>query len=249
MPDAHVLLNLLVHHRSQLRSLFTDDVQTRRLEGLCQLRRKSVNQRTYLTNQLGSTLKDYFPQALQLVGENLYSSMSLEFLKRWPDLMSLKACRESTIKAFYYKHNVRSHEAVEKRLELIRQAKALTNDEAVVLVSTRQVARLIRLLAEVQKHITEDEKLIHQAFKEHPDAELFRELPGAGRSGTRQLPRVRPRLGRPRRRRAQPFQQRRRRPRAGSHRLKDFHQTPAGLCRKIDWRFRAVACCVASPPR
>jgi transposase len=180
LPDAHVLLDLLTHHRSKLRPLFSDDAQTRRLAGLCELRRKSVDQRTYFTNQLTSALKDYFPQALTLAGENLYSPMALEFLKRWPDLLSLKACRESTLKAFYYKHNVRSSAAVEKRLELIRTAKALTTDEAITLAATRQVARLIRLLAQIQKHITEDAKLIREAFKQHPDAELFRDLPGAG---------------------------------------------------------------------
>lgn len=180
LPDAHVLLDLLIHHRSKLRALFHDDAQTRRLAGLCELRRKSVDQRTYLTNQLSSTLKGYFPQALALVGENLYSPLALEFLKRWPDLIILKACRESTLKAFYYKHNVRSSAAVEQRLQLIGQAKALTTDEAIILSATRQVARLIRLLAEIQKHIAEDEKLIREAFKQHPDAELFRDLPGAG---------------------------------------------------------------------
>lgn len=180
LPDAHVLLDLLRHHRAKLRPLFSDDVQTRRLGRLCELRRKSVDQRTHLTNQLCSTLKDYFPQALALVGEILYSPMALEFLKRWPDPLSLKACRQSTLKAFYYKHNVRSTAAVEKRLELIGQAKILTADEAIILTATRQVARLIRLLAEIQKHIAEDEKLIREAFKQHPDAELFRDLPGAG---------------------------------------------------------------------
>lgn len=180
LPDAHILLELLTQHRTKLRPLFSDDAQTRRLAGLCELRRRSVDQRTYLTNQLGSTLKGYFPQAFELVGENLYSPMALEFLRRWPDLISLKASREGTIKTFYYKHNVRSSEAVEARLKLIRQAKALTTDEAIVAVATRQVARLVRLVAEIQRHIAEDEKLIRQAFKEHPDAELFRELPGAG---------------------------------------------------------------------
>jgi transposase len=180
LPDARVLLDLLTHHRLKLRPLLREDAQTRRLAGLCELRRKSVDQRTHLTNQLSSTLKDYFPQAQALVGESLYSPMALEFLKRWPDLLSLKACRQSTLKAFYYKHNVRSSAAVEKRLKLIGHAKALTTDEAIILVATRQVSRLIRLLAEIQTHIAEDEKLIREAFKQHPDAELFRELPGAG---------------------------------------------------------------------
>jgi hypothetical protein len=169
-----------MHHRHKLRSLFSDDVPTRRLGGLCELRRKSVDQRTYFGNQLGSTLKDYFPQALPLIGDNLYSPMALEFLKRWPDRISLKACRESTLKRFYYRHNVRSPEAVEVRLQIIRQAKAVTTDEAIVSVAIRQVKRWIGLVAEIQQHIAEDEKLIREAFAQHPDAELFRELPGAG---------------------------------------------------------------------
>ena len=181
VPDAHVLLDLLRHHRAKLRPLLSDDAQTRCLGGLCELRRKSVDQRTDFTNQLSSMLKGYFPQALELVGEILYCPMALEFLKRWPDLISLKTCRQSTLKAFYYKHNVRSSEAVDKRLETIRQAKALTTDPAIILTATRQVARLLRLLAEIQKHIAEDEKLIREAFKQHPDAELFRDLPGAGK--------------------------------------------------------------------
>ena len=180
MPDAHVLLELLTHHLHKLRPLVSDDAQTRRLGGLCELRRKSVDQRTELTNQLTTTLKDYFPQALELVGEHLFSPLAREFLKRWPDLISLKACRQSTIKAFYYKHNVRSPAAVEKRLQRIREAKVLTTDPAIIEVATRQVARLIGLLAEIQKHIAHDETLIGQAFKEHPDAQLFRDLPGAG---------------------------------------------------------------------
>lgn len=179
-PDAQVLLELLIHHRAKLHTLFSDDAQTRRLAGLCELRRRSVDQRTKLSNQLCTTLKDYFPQALQILGEHLYSPMALEFLRRWPDLIGLKACRESTLKQFYYRHNVRSATAVQARLLIVREAKAVTTDEAIVLVATRQVARLIKLLDDIQKYIAQDEKLIRQAFKEHPDAALFRDLPGAG---------------------------------------------------------------------
>src|SRR5262249_26327313 len=156
-PDAQVLLELLIHHRAKLHPLFSDDAQTRRLAGLCELRRRSVDQRTKLSNQLCTTLKDYFPQALQILGEHLYSPMALEFLRRWPDLITLKSCRESTLKQFYYRHNVRSSKAVQGRLQIVREAKAVTTDEAIVLVATRQVTRLIRLLGEIQKYIAEDE--------------------------------------------------------------------------------------------
>lgn len=179
-PDAQLLLELLVHHRTKLHPLFTDDGPTRRLAGLCELRRRSVDQRTKLSNRLCTTLKAYFPQALELVGEKLYSPMALEFLRRWPDLISLKACRPATLKGFYYRHNVRSSVAVEERLQKIARAQALTTDEAIVFVAKRQVERLIQGLAQLQAHIAEDEQLIHQAFAEHPEAELFRDLPGAG---------------------------------------------------------------------
>jgi hypothetical protein len=148
-PDAQLLLELLMHHRAKLYPLFTDNAATRRLAGLCELRRRSVDQRTKLSNRLCSTLKAYFPQALELVGEKLYSPMALEFLRRWPDLISLKACRASTLKRFYYRHNVRSSTAVEERLHKIASAQALTTDEAIVFVAKRQVERLTQQLAQL----------------------------------------------------------------------------------------------------
>jgi transposase len=179
-PDALVLLDIVVHHRQKLRPLLLDDAATRLLGGLCELRRKSVDRRTLLTNAMRSALKEYFPQALQLVGEVLHSPLALDFLERWPDLLSLKTARPATVKRFYYLHNVRRPEAIAERLELIARAVALTTDEAVVKVGVRQLQRLIQELRVLQKHIAADEKEIAAVFKEHPDAALFRDLPGAG---------------------------------------------------------------------
>jgi transposase len=179
-PDARVLLDLLMHHRHKLRPLSLEDGATRLLGRLCELRRKTVDRRTQLTNAMRAVLKEYFPQALQLVGEVLYTPLALDFLERWPDLLSLKMARPATIKRFYYLHNVRRPEAIEQRLDLIARAVALTTDEAIVKVGVRQLARLIQELRILQKHILEDEKQIAAAFKEHPDAPLFRDLPGAG---------------------------------------------------------------------
>jgi hypothetical protein len=179
-PDALVLLDLLIHHRQKLRPLMLEDGPTKLLGRLCELRRKTVDRRTQLTNTMRAVLKEYFPQALALVGELLYTPLALDFLERWPDLLSLKATRPSTIKRFYYLHNVRRPQAIQERLELITRAVALTSDEAIVKVAVRQLARLIQELRLLQKHILEDEKQIRALFKDHPDAALFRDLPGAG---------------------------------------------------------------------
>lgn len=179
-PDALVLLDLVMHHRHKLRPLTLDDGPTRFLGRLCELRRKTVDRRTQLTNTMRAVLKDYFPQALQLVGEVLYSPLALDFLERWPDLLSLKVARPTTLTRFYYSHNVRRPKAIRERLELIARAVALTTDDAIVKVGIRQLERLIQELRILQKHILEDEKQIAALFKEHPDAPVFRDLPGAG---------------------------------------------------------------------
>lgn len=182
IPDAQVLLELLLFHREKLRPQAPEDGPTRHLAGLCELRRKTVNQRTLVSNQLTAALKGFFPQALELIGEKLCSPMALEFLRRWPDLLSLKTARPTTLKNFYYRHNVRQPAVVEKRLALVREAKALTTDEVVVALGRQQAQCLLDLLKTLGKHIAEHERQIQALFKEHPESPLFRELPGAGRN-------------------------------------------------------------------
>ena len=179
-PDALVLLDLLRHHREQLTPLQMEDAATRTLAGLCQARRAAVDQRTQLTNQLTSTLKGYFPQALEWTGQKLHRPLALDLLERWPDLLTLKAARPATLKKFFYAHNVRRPETVSQRLAAIAAARALTTDAAVVDVSVRVVRMLVGQLRALQKHIEAFDTAIGQAFAAHPEAPLFRELPGAG---------------------------------------------------------------------
>jgi len=61
------------------------------LERLTLSRRKRVDERTALTNQLQAALKRYFPQALELLHEHLWRPMNLEFLRKWPSAQKLKA--------------------------------------------------------------------------------------------------------------------------------------------------------------
>ena len=180
LPDAQVLLDLLRRHRDKLTALSLGDAATRELAGLCEARRDLVDRRTQLVNQLIACLKKYYPQALQLVGETLSSPLALDFLKRWPDLLALKAARPATLRAFYYTHNVRSTEAVQARLDLIAQARLLTADGAVTQVAVRQCRVLVDQLRVVQKHVADFDEVIAAQFKAHPEAALFRELPGAG---------------------------------------------------------------------
>jgi len=179
-PDALVLLSLLQYHLDRLRPLAWDDEVTRTLARLTEARRKAVDRRTLLSNQLQSTLQDYFPQALELAGENLAAPLALDFLEKWPRLSDVQAAKNATIKNFYHRHNVRRPELIAARVQRLRAARSLTRDGAVIEVAVRIVRLLIAELRVLQEHIAEFENAIAQAFAAHPEKNLFRELPGAG---------------------------------------------------------------------
>lgn len=181
LPDACVLLDLVRQHHPKLRSLDWEEANTRKLMGLVQARRDAVDRRTQALNQLTSLLKTYYPQALALAGEDLSAPLAWEFLRRWPDLISLKAARLSTVRNFYYRNNVRRPELVEKRLQRIKESVALTTDDAVMSVCLLQLKLLLELIGSFNKHIARFEEAIDTAFASHADAVLFKELPGAGR--------------------------------------------------------------------
>lgn len=180
-PDAEVLLELgrLQTHRLKAWQP-EEDEGIRRIDALTRARRDAVDRRTQCLNQMTSLLKTYYPQALELTGGDLSAAVALDFLERWPDLLAVKAARPATIRAFYYQHNVRRPAAVEKRVEQIAKAVALTTDEVVVSVARMELKLLAGLARTFNRSIAEFDRQIAAAFKAHPDAELFRELPGAG---------------------------------------------------------------------
>lgn len=71
---------------------------------------------------------------------------------------------------------------MDERIEAIRGAVALTNDEAALVVGQAEVACLVAQLRVLQKHIAQFEADITAVFKAHPEAYLFQKLPGAGPS-------------------------------------------------------------------
>ena len=179
-PDADVLLALVERHRDRLTPLHHADLATRRLDLFCRARRTEVDLRTQLLNRLQSLLQGYFPQALELCGRDLGAPLALDLLARWPTLAALQQARAQTLRSFYYAHNVRRPETVEARLQRVASARALTEDPVVIEASVAQVQGLIAQLRPLQKHIASLDETIAQVFATHPEAALFRELPGAG---------------------------------------------------------------------
>ena len=177
--DAELLMDLVRLHRPRMRAWKPEDEPTRLLGLLVEHRRKLVNERTRVTNALQSTLKGYFPQALQLVGE-INSIQACDFLTRWPSLKALQGVRRKVIENFYKAHNVRRTDVIERRVREILGARPLTEDPAVIEASVMMVRTKAAQLRCLIEAIDKYEKRIEELFSQHPDRELFESLPGAG---------------------------------------------------------------------
>ena len=180
LVDADLLLELLVKHREHLRPWQPDTVQTRQLALLNEQRRHFVDNRTGLTNQLLSHLKAVFPQAPKLLGEDLASRLATDFLKKWPTLQAVQKVKPAVLRQFYYGHNSRSEELIALRLELAKNAVALTSDPALLAAHSLSIQTLAAQLEALRPFLQQYDQQIAELFGAHPDAPIFQSLPGAG---------------------------------------------------------------------
>jgi transposase len=177
--DSQLLLDLVVRHRDQLRAWMPDTVEARQLQLFCEQRRKLVNQRVALTNRLTSLLKQYFPQALEWVGD-LASRQGCDFLTQWPNLGTLQKARPSTVRKFYQAHNCRAAAVIEARLAAIKTAQSLTSDPAIVEPLSLSVQTYATQLHALIRAVAAFDDRIAQVFAQHADHDLFASFPGAG---------------------------------------------------------------------
>ena len=178
--DADLLREFTTVHHNRLRPWKPDNEQTRTLSFLAEGRRKTVQERTRLTNRLRSTLKLYFPQAIKLVGEKLHSTMVLDFLQKWPQLRDIQRAKNKTLEKFYSAHNSRSPELTKERLALIRSAVPLTTDKAVIKSCLITIKMLIGQIEQLNNAIDEFELKIKSLYDKHPDKDIFDSFPGSG---------------------------------------------------------------------
>ncbi len=178
--DAQVCLELLLHHREKLTPWLGNDGATRELSRLLEARRSLIDLRTLLTNMLRDALKSYYPQALELAGQDLFAPLGCQFLLKWPSLEQLQKARTESVRKFYYAHNCRRMDVIEKRLQAIAQMKPLCRDRALIEPALIQVKMLVRQLLQLRTALKEYDSSIEHLFAQHQDATIWQSFPGAG---------------------------------------------------------------------
>lgn len=178
--DCLMLSELLLSHSGKLSEYAPDSANCRRVAALVEERRKEVNRRVGYTNRLKSLLKKTFPQALKMLGEDLWRPCVMEFLRRWPTLQELRKADRSELVSLYNRNHCARGENIAKRLEVLEKAVAVTEDEVLLEVSRMNIRHSVKHIEVCVKAIEQYDLEIRRAISSCEDAAIYASLPGAG---------------------------------------------------------------------
>lgn len=149
--DSMSLLRMIFSHRDRMRTVRRMDEQSRRLEELSRHRRAIVDQRVEVSNRLTSLLRDYYPQALPMLGENPWDPISRAFLRRWPCYSKLASSSDPVVEKFYYAHGSRSQAAIQKRLDHRCSCSPVSSDPLLEELGSLRMLDLVEQLGMLSK--------------------------------------------------------------------------------------------------
>lgn len=178
--DSRLLAEMVKNFHHLLPVWKPDEEQTRKLAALCEDRRKAVNQRTKLVQELKSLLKSSFPQFLDLLDGDCQSVLAVALLQKWPALSSMQSSGPAAVRRFLMAKKCRRMDRADQMLGHLASARAVTRDPAVIGPAALRVRVLAAQLQALLPFLARYDKEIADLFDQHPDAPVFRSVPGAG---------------------------------------------------------------------
>lgn len=177
--DAFLQLDYLTKHFSELKKVTFDSQDTRIIEQLTIHRKSFVNEKVKLTSKITAALKEYYPLVLELFND-LDTNLLCDFIERWPNLSKLKSSRRSTLETFFKSHRCGRVNLFNRRVNLIKAAVPLTEDDAIIKPNQQYTLGLIRSLRPLLETIKYYDTEIASVFEQHEDKMIFSSFPGAG---------------------------------------------------------------------
>ena len=179
--DAYVLAEFLRTDHAHLRALEPNSAQAQELKMLSRDHQRLMRQKTRLLNQIGITLKEYYPRPLEVFGD-LESTIARDFLKAYPTPQALSKLNRRGWDHFAQRDHHLSEARATELWEKLAKAQ-LSIPEHVIRAKAKLLLALVvqleALLPEVESYSDEVERF----FVSMPAAELVKTLPG-GKSGT-----------------------------------------------------------------
>ena len=178
--DAKLLADLVRTDRHNHRRVAGDSEEAAAVQILARAHQQLIWDRVRLTNRLRSALKEYFPAALKafpsLAHGDAVSVLATAPGPREAARLSLPQLR-ATLRRGGRQRNI------ERRATEIREAVRADQLEAPAAVSSAfgvTTRAVVAQVAEVNRQIAELEAALEASFEQHPDAAIYRSMPGLG---------------------------------------------------------------------
>ncbi len=175
--DAQLIADYVREHHKSLRCIQIPDETMRELNLLMEDRDRLIQQKVRFSNQLTSTLKEYFPQALNAFG-SIDNKCTIKFLKRVDTFAQVKALSAKELTQLLKECGVyrkdskeRFYQAMNKPVSRISQAVVKTK----IRLKNAIVTHFDLLIQQIHEYETQIQKLMDDS----PDGDIFRSLPGA----------------------------------------------------------------------
>lgn len=175
--DAKRLADYLQQRIDELRPLQRDAPITRELAATAQDRRRLVDQRADLGNELTAMLKQYFPAILELNPAKPYAEFLLKFLLAYPTLAAAQAAGKTALRKYF--HGIGMKGKAHSHAETIMNAMPLCSDDVTMRCTSRRAVAIAEQLQTLNKHIKQYESILNDLLPKHPDYQVIASLPGA----------------------------------------------------------------------
>ncbi len=179
--DALMLADLVRTDRHQHRDVAADSTLAEAVKVLARAHQSLIWTRQRQVNQLRSTLREFYPQALTAFSGELGERDALAVLARAPSpaegrLLSLSALR-STLRRAGRERDL-DHKA--QQIQAALRGEQLAASPQITSAFAASVRATVAVSQELSRQIAELERELAAAFMSHPDAEILRSLPGLG---------------------------------------------------------------------
>jgi transposase len=148
------------------------------LRALCRDEIARIEQRTALVNQLQAALREYYPAARAAFAD-WTMPQAWALVLQFPTPGQLPAAGKRKWEKFLPTQQLWRPQTVQERLALFASAQALPASAAVTAAKSLLAVSLVKVLLTLQAQLDEYRRRITEAFRQHPDHDVFGSLPGA----------------------------------------------------------------------
>ena len=178
--DSFTLADGLRMHQAQLHPLKPDDPLTRELRGFCHHEVQLIQELTAEVQKLKAALKEYYPEALPWF-DSWTCPAAWDFITTFPTPDHLREAKTGKFLALLKHHRMHYTPQWQQMVADRCKRAAWLGDPVVTHVQSHVALDAVAKLRTIHSAIKQCRKHIDELFAKHPDADIFKSLPGAGK--------------------------------------------------------------------